>query len=263
MELKKQVEEYWDNETCGSWVSDKEKYTKEYFEEIEKDRYEVQPELPVFAEFDKFKDKNMLEVGVGAGTDFLQWVRGGAIAHGIDLTQQAIDHVKHRLNLYGLKAKEFKVADCESLPYDDNYFDLVYSWGVIHHTPDTPKALKEIIRVLKPDGKAKVMIYHRHSVLTYMFWIKHALLKGKLNKSLADVLWEHMESIGTKAYTVKEVNNLLENEPVKNKNIRPVLTYYDKMLRFKSVMQLVAKVLAGILGGDKAGWFLLIEFEKK
>lgn len=260
--LKSEVQEFWNNETCGTFVTNQEQFSKEYFEEIEKERYRMQPEIPIFAEFDKFKGKKMLEVGVGAGTDFLQWVRGGAIAHGIDLTQKAIDHVEHRLSLYGLKAEEFKVADCENLPYSDNYFDVVYSWGVIHHTPNTPQALYEIIRVLKPGGKAKIMIYHRHSVLTYLFWVKHALLAGKPWKSLAWVLWYKMESIGTKAYTVSEVEELLKSKPVKNVKIKAILSYYDKLLRFNKIMQLAAKILAGMLGGDKAGWFLTIEFEK-
>lgn len=262
-ELKEQVREFWDNETCGTFLTEKEKFTKDYFEEIEKIRYEMQPEIHKFAEFEKAKDKKLLEVGVGAGTDFLQWVRAGAKAHGLDLTKQAIEHVEHRLALYGYKAEEFKVGDAENLPFNDNEFDIVYSWGVIHHTPDTPKAFREIVRVLKPGGKAKIMIYHRKSVLAYLFWVKHALLKGKISKSIADVLWEHMESIGTKAYTKKEAADILKDQPIKDLKIDSVLTFYDKLLRFSKPMQFAAKVMARLLGGDKAGWFMLIEFEKK
>ena len=198
--LKNEVHDYWDNEACGTWFTDKDKYTKEYFEDIEKSRYEISPEILPFAEFDKFAGQKLLEVGVGAGTDFLQWVRGGTKAYGLDLTQEAIEHVEHRLALYGLQAEQLVVGDSENLPFDDNFFDVIYSWGVIHHTPNTEKALDEIIRVLKPGGIAKIMIYHRHSVLVYFFWLKHALLKGKPWRSFSDVLWHHMESIGTKAY---------------------------------------------------------------
>jgi len=262
-EIKEQVKAFWNDSACGTYITDKDKYTLEYFEDIELDRYSKQPEIKPFAQFNKFKGKKLLEVGVGAGTDFLQWVRGGAEAYGVDLTEEAIAHVEHRLGLYGLTAKEFRVADCENLPYSDNFFDVVYSWGVIHHTPDTPKAMREIYRVLKPGGNAKVMIYHRHSVLTYLFWVKHALLKGKPFLSLSKVLFDNMESIGTKAYTKGEAKDMLKGLNYDNLNIRPVLTYYDKLERFNPAMQYVAKILAKFLGGDKAGWFLLIEFDKK
>jgi ubiquinone/menaquinone biosynthesis C-methylase UbiE len=262
-ELKEQVREFWDNETCGTFLTDKDKFTKEYFEDIERTRYKMQPEIHDFAEFEKAKNKKVLEIGVGAGTDFLQWVRNGANAYGLDLTQQAIEHVRHRLSLYDLQAKEFKVGDAENLPFESNEFDIVYSWGVIHHTPDTPKAFREIVRVLKPGGKAKIMIYHRRSILAYLFWIKHALLKGKISLSIADVLWENMESIGTKAYTKNEVKEILKDQPLNSLKIMTVLTYYDKLLRFNKLMQFSAKALAALLGGNKAGWFMLIEFEKK
>ena len=261
--LKDEVRDFWDNETCGTFLTDKDKFTKEYFEDIEKIRYDMQPEIHEFAQFQDAKDKKMLEIGVGAGTDFLQWVRAGAIAYGLDLTPQAIEHVRHRLSLYDLKAEEFKVGDAENLPFPDNFFEMVYSWGVIHHTPDTPKAFREIVRVLAPNGKAKIMVYHRKSVLAYLFWVKHALLKGKLSKSIAEVLWENMESIGTKAYTKNEILEILKDQPIKNIKIKPVLTYYDKLLRFPQIMQIASKFLSLLLGGDKAGWFLLIEFEKE
>jgi len=260
--LKDEVRDYWDNEACGTWFSDKEKFTKEYFEEIEKARYEIQPEIKPFAEFDKFPGKKLLEVGVGAGTDFLQWVRGGTRAYGLDLTQEAIDHVKHRLDIYGFESEKLVVGDSENLPFEDNFFDVVYSWGVIHHTPDTEKAMHEIIRVLKPGGIAKIMIYHRHSLLVYLFWVKHALLKGKPWRTFSDVLWDHMESIGTKAYTRKEVQKMLAGRGVEIIEINPVLTYYDKLERFGKFFKLIARIGAKILGGDKAGWFLKIQFRK-
>lgn len=262
-ELKQQVQDYWNKETCGTWVTDSTKFTKEYFEDIEKDRYEKQPEILEFAEFDKFAGQKLLEVGVGAGTDFVQWVRGGAKAYGIDLTEEAIRHLDYRLELYGLKAEGFKVADCENLPFEDNTFDIVYSWGVIHHTPNTLKALDEIIRVLKPNGLAKIMIYNRKSVLAYLFWVKHALLKGKFTKSVAWVLWNYMESVGTKAYTIDEVKDILNQRPVKEANVKAYISYYDKLERFSPILQFVAKITKILMGGEKAGWELTFQFKKK
>jgi ubiquinone/menaquinone biosynthesis C-methylase UbiE len=263
IELKSEVHDFWNKSACGTFMVDKEKYTLEYFEELEQLRYTMQPEIHAFAQFSRANGKKILEVGVGAGTDFLQWVRSGAKAYGIDLTEEAIEHVKHRLNLYNLNAEGYAVADSENLPFADNEFDLVYSWGVIHHTPDTAKAMREIIRVCKPGEKIKVMIYHRHSLLAYFFWLKHALLKLKPYKSLSKILWNHMESIGTKAFTCKEVRKMLINQPVKIIKIHPVLSYYDRLERFNKLFRILSKIASSLLGGDRVGWELLIELEKK
>ncbi len=262
-EIKTQIKDYWNKQACGTNVTEKQKYTKEYFEEIEAERYRREPEIREFAEFDKYPGKKLLEVGIGAGTDFLQWVRGGTEAYGIDITEEAVEHMERRLEIYGMSAKEIRVADCEDLPYDNNSFDVVYSWGVIHHTPDMPKALREIVRVAKPGGQCKIMVYHRYSLLVYFFWIKHALLKLKPWKSLSWILYNHMESTGTKAYTVNEIKELLNKEAIENAEIKPVLSYYDRLERFPGVFRIFAKIAAFLLGGDKAGWFLTFQFTKK
>ena len=144
-ELKTRVKEYWNTEACGTDVAEAPKFSRQYFDQIEDNRYRVEPEIFAFAQFTRFRDQKVLEVGIGAGTDFMQWVRAGAKAYGVDLTEEAVEHAKKRLDAYGLSAEEVRVADAENLPYPDNTFDLVYSWGVIHHTPDTIKALEEII----------------------------------------------------------------------------------------------------------------------
>lgn len=261
--LKEEVKEFWDNNTCGTFLTEEEKFTRDYFEDIEEKRYDIHPEVFSFAQFPRFYGKKVLEVGIGAGTDFIQWVRSGAEAYGIDLTPQAIEHVKTRLSLYGLEAKEIKVGDAENLAYPDNNFDLVYSFGVIHHSPNTIKALEEIIRVLKPGGMAKIMVYHRNSLLAYFFWIKHALLKLRPWKSVSWVLWHHMESLGTKAYSVGEMEQILSKYNLTDVKVVPMYTYYDRLQRFNWFMRKVAGMCAAILGRDKVGWFLTIQFIKK
>lgn len=261
--IKSEVKEFWNSQACGTQMTDKEKYTKEYFEEIESNRYSVSPEIFSFAQFTRYNGKKLLEVGVGAGTDFLQWVRAGTKATGLDLTEEAIEHVKHRLDLYGLEAENLVVGDSENLPFPDNQFEIIYSWGVIHHTPDTPKAFREIVRVCKPGGTCKIMVYHRHSVLTYFFWIKHALLKFRPWKSLSWILYNYMESIGTKAYTVNEIKDILKNQPIENLHVQPIISYYDKMERFNPVLRLLGRIAIFLFGRNKSGWFLTVEFTKK
>lgn len=261
-QLKEEVKTFWDSNTCGTFLTDEEKYTKEYYEDIEEKRFLIHPEVFSFAQFPRFYGKKILEVGIGAGTDFIQWVRSGTEAYGIDLTPEAIEHVKRRLNIYGLEAKEVKVGDAENLDYPDNTFDLVYSFGVIHHSPDTIKALEEIIRVLKPGGMAKIMVYHRNSLLAYLFWVKHALLKLRPWKSVAWILWHHMESLGTKGYSIKEMQKILSNYKLSNVEVVPMYTYYDRLERFNWFMRKSAKILTALLGREKIGWFLTIQFIK-
>ncbi|MBL7999152.1 MAG: methyltransferase domain-containing protein [Candidatus Kapabacteria bacterium] len=262
-ELKSHVAAFWNNQPCGTHVVKGREFSREMSDEIERHRYTVEPEIHAFAQFTRMHGKKVLEVGVGAGTDFIQWVRAGADANGIDLTNEGVDLVRRRLDVYGLKPESLQVADCENIPFPDNTFDCVYSWGVIHHTADTPKAMREIIRVCKPGGICKVMIYNRHSLLTFFFWVQHALLKGKPFRSFADVLWNHMESIGTKAYTRAEAASMLKGQPVTDIKIQPITTYYDRLQRFSKAHQFIARIAECITGTNRFGWFLTMEFRKK
>lgn len=260
--LKQEVHDYWDARSCGTEVTERPKFSREYFDEIEAHRYATEPEIFAFAQFTRFHAQRVLEVGVGAGTDFVQWLRAGARAWGIDLTEEAIGHVKERLEVYGLEADELRVGDCESLPFADDSFDLVYSWGVIHHTPDTPRALREIVRVTRPGGACKVMIYNRHSLVAYRLWVRHCLLKGHPSRSLSWVLHHHMESTGTKGYTRREVEELLQALPVSEPRIRTAVTWHDTLGDLRGPVAHVMRAVARILGPDRAGLFMTIEFQK-
>lgn len=262
-ELKKKVYDFWNKQVCGTQFSDCKKYTKNYFDEIESHRYSLEPEIFLFAQFTRHYGKKVLEVGIGAGSDFLQWVRAGAKAYGVDLTSEAVKHVDKRLALYSLKAEEIRTADCEKLPYKDNTFDVVYSWGVIHHTPDTQKALEEIIRVCRPGGICKVMIYNRHSLVAYYLWIKNALFKCRPWKSLSWCVHHYMESLGTKAFTSREIRYMLKIFPIEDVQINPILTYYDRLGNKGKNFQFWSYILSVLLGRDRVGWFMLIQFIKR
>ena len=261
--LKQEVKKYWNKASCGTEFIAAEKFTPAYFEQIEAFRYTIEPEVFFFAQFTRFHGKKMLEVGVGAGTDFVQWVRAGAKAHGVDLTEEAIENTKRRLELAGLHAAELRVADAEALPYDDNSFDLVYSWGVIHHSPNTEQCLREIVRVAKPGGTIKIMIYNRHSLFAYYRYLIAGLLRGRPFQSLKKVLWNHQESAGTKAYTFREVRAMLSALPVSCINIKAPVTSHD-LLYYKSwPFRAIAYCAAALLGWHRAGWYMMLELQKK
>lgn len=215
--LKDQVKDHWEAETCGVRHSEAD---VRRFADIEQARYQLVPWLRDFVDFNQCSGKELLEVGVGAGTDFCQWVRGGAIATGIDLTEAAIKATRDNLRSRGLSAKDLRVADAEQLPFDDGLFDVVYSWGVIHHSPDTQRALNEIARVLKPGGRVIAMIYHTPSISDLILWVRHGLFRGRPFRSFKDIVFHELESPGTKAYTRREAHCLIADAGLRDPNIQ-------------------------------------------
>ena len=207
--LKSRVQNYWDEQPAESVGIGFPEGSLEFFEEMEERRYQGQAFIHSLAQFTRWQGKKVLEVGCGCGTDLLQFARAGAEVYGIDLSQHSVELTKRRLELYGLR-DEVTQGDSEDLPFPDNYFDLVYSWGVIHHAPHPSKVVAEIYRVLKPGGCIKAMVYHRYSPVWLRQWLKHALLKGRIFTSLSRVISEHVESPGTRAMTMKQIKALFQ-----------------------------------------------------
>lgn len=179
---KLRAREQWESDPAGAVYGGEYEFgSLEFFEEVERHRYqEYAPWMREVMGFDEHAGERLLEVGCGMGTDLLQFARGGAVCTGVDLTPRSIDISRRRFSLYGM-AGDFLISDGEALPFTDNSFEVVYSNGVLHHTPDTAAAVGEIHRVLKPGGQAKVMLYYRHSV---NYWgeimLHRGLLRGQL-----------------------------------------------------------------------------------
>jgi ubiquinone/menaquinone biosynthesis C-methylase UbiE len=227
MALNDQVREFWEAEACGTTpeiIGELPSQTREWFEKVEEHRYRVEPFIHSTAQFTRHHKKKLLEIGVGAGTDHLQWVRAGAECYGVDMTDMAIETTRAHLAMYGLTSN-LQRMNAEKLPFDDGVFDLVYSWGVIHHSENPEAIIDEIRRVLKPGGLFIGMMYSRHSVVTMKLWIKYGLFRAKPWRSFKDVVWHHMESIGTKAYTISELKRLFAAYSAFTS--QPVLTTYD------------------------------------
>ena len=227
-DLKRQVHQFWNEQSCDTQVAEAAKHSRDYFDQIERFRYFDQPFIHSFAQFTRYRGCRVLEVGFGAGTDFIQWLRAGANVSGIDLTEEALENVRERVACYGLPQPEQLFAgDAEQLPFPDDTFDLGYSFGVLHHTPDTERSMAELVRVIKPEGEFKVMLYNRHSIYVLNRWVRFALLKGRPWKSFRWVLWNHNESIGTKGYTRRELVDILQKLPLKNIRIETFVTSGD------------------------------------
>ncbi len=144
---KQQVHDFWNEAACGEnlylQTTDKTGYVTQSAE-----RYRLEPFIVPFANFEAAKGKKVLEIGVGLGADHQRFAEAGADLYGIDLTERAVEHTNRRLALFGLSST-LAVGDAEHLDFPDQNFELVYSWGVLHHSPDTPKAIAEVHRVLE------------------------------------------------------------------------------------------------------------------
>ena len=175
-EEKQKAREQWTHDPAGAVYGREHEFgSRDFFDEVERHRYaEYAPWMPEVMGFDQFAGKRLLEVGCGMGTDLLQFARGGANVTGVDLTPRSVETSRHHLELYGQKG-DFALTDAERLPFADESFDVVYSNGVLHHTPDTAEAVREVHRVLRPRGLARVMLYYRHS---WNYWFEIVLHRG-------------------------------------------------------------------------------------
>lgn len=216
-EQKVAVRDFWDAGSCGEALY----LSGDDYASQSSQRYQLEPYIPAFADFAGSKGKRVLEIGVGLGADHEQFARAGASLTGIDLTPRAIQHTRDRLTSAGLKS-ELSVGDAEELAFPDEQFDVVYSWGVLHHSPDTPKAVAQVWRVLQLGGVARVMIYQKYSLVGFMLWLRYGAVKGL---SLRDVYARYLESPGTKAYSVEEARALFSL--FKKVEIRTVLSHGD------------------------------------
>lgn len=204
-QLKSAVQRYWNDESCGERYAAGE--MEEFYNSHARKRYELEPWIRPFARFEEGRGKRVLEVGVGMGADYLEWLRHGAAAVGIDLTPRGAWHTSRRCALAGFQPS-LCVSDGEHLPFPDGSFDLYYSWGVAHHSPDTAAVFREAARVLRPGGIARFAIYHFPSWGTLAIWGRQALARGRPFQSVRSVVAAHLESPGTKLYSVREARQL-------------------------------------------------------
>ena len=221
---KNAVKDFWNENSCGEVLYLKGEDEIEAFKHQTSVRYQLEPYIRTFADFSSATNKNVLEIGVGLGADHQKFAEYGSFLKGIDLTEKAINHTKRRFRIFGLNS-ELSVADAENLPFADESFDIVYSWGVIHHSPDVPKAVNEIFRVLQLNGEARIMIYHSRSIVGYMLWLRYALFRLKPFLTLRDIYDKYLESPGTKAYSVEEARQMFSQ--FTNVEITTILTHAD------------------------------------
>jgi ubiquinone/menaquinone biosynthesis C-methylase UbiE len=162
-ELKTQIRHFWDTKPCGLKNSTAQPGTHAFYDEIEAHRYREEFHIPHIAEFEQHSGERILEIGGGIGTDGRQFAKNTGYYFDVDLSFNSLSLARRGFQLYALSGT-FVNGDAEHLPFASNTFDLVYSHGVLHHTAETGQAIDEIRRVLRPGGKAIIMLYARESL---------------------------------------------------------------------------------------------------
>jgi ubiquinone/menaquinone biosynthesis C-methylase UbiE len=181
--IKREVIAQWSADPAGALAAGDDLGTPESFRRIEAYRYRVQPWMHQTFHFSLSRGQRVLEVGVGAGTDHVQFARAGADLTGIDLTPRSVELTRMRLEQEGFEPR-VSVMDAEKLEFPDNSFDVVYSFGVLHHTSSAERAFCEVRRVLRPGGRFIGGLYNRHS-----FFIGRILLKRYLTREYRSEEW--------------------------------------------------------------------------
>jgi 2-polyprenyl-3-methyl-5-hydroxy-6-metoxy-1,4-benzoquinol methylase len=160
------VKEYWDHRPCNIRHSTQPVGTREYFDEVEARKYLVEPHIPEFAEFEKWRGKRVLEIGCGIGTDTVNFARHGARVTSVDLSEKSLELARQRVAVYGVQEQvQFYRGNAEELSslVPVEAYDLIYSFGVIHHTPHPEWVLEEVRRYTRTGTTVKIMVYHRRS----------------------------------------------------------------------------------------------------
>jgi SAM-dependent methyltransferase len=157
---------FWARYQPGTRSTDSDVGTPEFFAEVERKRYELEPHIPDVVRFDRWANQDVLEAGCGIGTDAMRFLRAKARYTGLDASPLALTLASSRFQQSELPGS-LAQGSITRLPFNDCSFDLVFSHGVVHHIPDTDKAVQEFLRVLRPGGTALVMVYHRTSLNYY------------------------------------------------------------------------------------------------
>ena len=260
-----EVKRFWDRRPCNIRHSAKPIGTREYFDEVEERKHFVEPHIPGFAEFEKWRGKRVLEIGCGIGTEAINFARAGAILTVIELSEESLALAKQRFAVYGLHA-DFILGNAEDLDIllpKDEKFDLIWSFGVIHHSPHPETILQKCKKLLEDDGEIRIMVYSKISYT--LFYLMRETGVWDFSE-LDDLISSYSEAQTgcpiTYSYTLEGAKRLFSDFTIVNIskahifpwNIEKYITYqYEKEDCFKNISDDFFKELESELG-----WHMLI-----
>ena len=176
--------------------------------------------------FERFRAKRVLEIGCGMGAMASLWAQQGAQLTAVDLSPFSVEMTRRRFSLMGLSGRILE-ADGRTLPFDQDEFDYVYSWGVLHHSPNLTLSLREMMRVLKPGGEFGLMLYHRRSLLyLWRIWYREGFIHNE--RDFLDPL-----QLASRYTDGSEAEGNPHTWPVTRSEVRQMLGPYSSGLRFR------------------------------
>jgi ubiquinone/menaquinone biosynthesis C-methylase UbiE len=232
---QEQVRDWWNRNPMSYDVDNPIPYepgTQEFFREI--DRRIFHPRymrltadrsgkpFSLFVDFGALRGKDVLDVGSGSGIATQLLAEAGANVTAIDLTDWAVETTRRRLAAFGLEG-DVRQADAERLPFEDATFDLVFSWGVIHHSSDMDRALAELVRVCRPGGQIVLMVYNRRSLFfaVYRAFQRFLPLARRLGLHFEGARLGETEGLIARHFTVAQLREKLERAGLTRVWIQP------------------------------------------
>lgn len=195
--LARDVRAYWNARVHDLEMTREPVGTLAFFDALDEYRFDKLAYLPRLVDFGGYRDRRLLEIGCGIGTDLLRFARGGARVTGVDFSETAVKLARRNMELHAQAPDVFALADGAALPFPDRAFDVVYAHGVLQYAPDPRGIVEEARRVLRPGGTAMFMVYNRHSWLMALSRIMKVGL-------------EHEDAPGLRLYTIGEFRALLD-----------------------------------------------------
>jgi 2-polyprenyl-3-methyl-5-hydroxy-6-metoxy-1,4-benzoquinol methylase len=259
------VREFWDRRPCNIRHSSKPVGSRAYFDEVQARKYFVEPHIPAFAQFDRWEGKRILEVGCGIGTDTVNFARAGAQVTAVDVSEKSLVIAQQRARVYGLSNIRFFHGNAEELgsflPLET--YDLIYSFGVLHHTPQPERAMDQLRMYCRPGTVLKVMVYNRYSwkALEILLWEGHGTFWN-----FSELLQRHSEaqtgSPVTYSYTRRSIRKILRGFVIDSLQVEHIFPYrisdyvqyqYRKVWYFRAMPEPAFRWLA-----NHFGWHLCV-----
>ena len=267
------VRTFWDKQPCNIRHSSFKIGTKEYFNEVEKRKYFVESHIPKFAQFDIWRDKDILEIGCGIGTDTINFIRAGARITAVDISSKSISIAKRRAKVFKLKNDvKFFVHNAEKLSkfLPSETYDLIYSFGVVHHTPNPERLIQQFAYFSHKGTILKIMVYNHYSWRVVQIILKSGL---KIFQGLGNAIAENSEAQTgcpvTHTFSKREIRKLLEQNgfSIKEISINHIFPYdvssyrkykYKKIWYFRWMPSSIFRILEKFLG-----WHICITAERR
>lgn len=238
MTSEKKIKQYWNRKPCNIGFSKSKLFSKKYFDEVTKKKYFVEGHIKNFVDFKKWKNKKVLEIGFGIGTDACEFIKNGANYTGIELSNKSYEILKKRINVYKLNKYKPKLILGSALNLTKHFkskknkFDLIYSWGVLHHTSSLQKAANQIKKISNKNTEIRIMLYAKNSYKNYMLDITNYRYEAQANVPKCDrVDMKDVKSIFSGFKIINSYQDFIfpyKIKPYKN-NIYKKINHFDVM----------------------------------